>query len=72
VEVAAVIAQLTANADLGRQLVVELARSLPTQRAPSPVDNVLDMALITSPDARDPAMIAKLDVILARALGGQP
>jgi 5'-methylthioadenosine phosphorylase len=72
VEVAAVIAQLTANADLGRQLVVELARSLPTQRTPSPVDNVLDMALITSPDARDQAMIAKLDVILARALGGQP
>lgn len=72
VEVATVIAQLGANADLGRRLVVELARSLPAQRDPSPVDNVLDQALITAPDARDPDLIAKLDVILARAVGGQP
>jgi 5'-methylthioadenosine phosphorylase len=71
VEVAAVIAQLSANADLARRLVVELARSLPEQRTPSPVDNVLDMALITAPDARDPALLKKLDVILARTLGRQ-
>jgi 5'-methylthioadenosine phosphorylase len=72
VEVSAVIAQLMANADLGRQLVVELARSLPATRAPSPVDTVLDAALITAPDARDPALIDKLGVILARTLGRQP
>jgi 5'-methylthioadenosine phosphorylase len=71
VEVAAVIAQLSANADLARRLVVELARPLPEQRTPSPVDNVLDMALITAPDARDPALLKKLDVILARTLGRQ-
>lgn len=71
VEVATVIAQLGANADLGRRLVVELARSLPEQRSPSPFDTVLDMALITAPDARDPAIIEKLDVLLARALGRQ-
>jgi 5'-methylthioadenosine phosphorylase len=72
VEVAAVIAQLTANAELGRKLVVELARSLPDRREPSPIDTVLDAALITAPDARDPALLARLDVILARALGRQP
>jgi 5'-methylthioadenosine phosphorylase len=72
VEVSAVIAQLMANADLGRRLVVELAQSLPGKREPSPIDTVLDAALITSPDARDPAIIEKLDVILARALRSQP
>jgi 5'-methylthioadenosine phosphorylase len=72
VEVADVIAQLMANAELGRQLVVELARALPGRREPSPIDTVLDSALITAPEARDPAMLAKLDVILARALGRQP
>ncbi|WP_338503540.1 S-methyl-5'-thioadenosine phosphorylase [Sphingomonas kaistensis] len=72
VEVSAVIAQLMANADLGRQLVVELARSLPATRALSPVDTVLDAALITASDARDPALIEKLGAILARTLGRQP
>ncbi|UUR08215.1 S-methyl-5'-thioadenosine phosphorylase [Sphingomonas glaciei] len=71
VEVAAVIAQLMANADTGRRLVVELARSLPPERTPSPVDTVLDAALITAPDARDPALVEKLDLILARTLGRQ-
>lgn len=72
VEVADVIAQLGANAELGRRLVVELARSLPAERAPSPIDNVLDMALITAPDARDPALLEKLSVILSRTLARQP
>ena len=71
VEVAAVIAQLGANAELGRRLVEELAQALPAERTPSLVDNVLDLALITAPDARDPAMIDKLGVLLDRALGRQ-
>lgn len=72
VEVAAVIARLMANADVGRRLVVELARALPEVRTPSPIDTVLDAALITAPDARDPAMLARLDAICARVLEGQP
>ena len=72
VEVAAVIAQLMANADLGRRLVVELARTLPVERPPSPIDTVLDFALITAPEARDPAMLGKLDAICARVLARQP
>jgi 5'-methylthioadenosine phosphorylase len=71
VEVAAVIAQLGANADLGRQLVLELAKSLPRERPPSEFDTVLDFALITAPDARDPDLVAKLDVILSRTLKRQ-
>ena len=69
VEVSAIIAQLMANADLGRRLVVELAKALPTVRGPSPIDTALDTAIITAPDARDPAMLAKLDAIGKRLFG---
>ena len=68
VEVSAIIAQLEANADTARRLVVELARSLPATRAPSPIDTHLDTALITAPDARDPAMLARLDAVCGRVL----
>ncbi len=68
VEVAAVIAQLTANAEIGRRLVAELARALPEERSASPIDTVLDQALITAPDARDPAMLNKLDAVCGRVL----
>jgi 5'-methylthioadenosine phosphorylase len=68
VEVSAIIAQLTANADTGRRLVVELARALPPERSPSPIDTNLDTALITAPSARDPAMLAKLDAVCRRIL----
>jgi 5'-methylthioadenosine phosphorylase len=72
VEVTAVIAQLTANAEIGRRLVVELARGLPEERSPSPIDTVLDTALITAPEARDSGMLGRLDAICARVLGPQP
>ena len=71
VEVAAVIAQLTANADLGRELVVRLAGLLPSRRAPSPIDTALDSAIITAPEARDPLMLAKLDAVCARVIAAQ-
>jgi 5'-methylthioadenosine phosphorylase len=71
VEVAAVIAQLLTNADIGRRLVDELARALPEERPPSPIDTVLDAALVTAPEARDPALLEKLDAICARVLGAQ-
>lgn len=68
VEVSAIIAQLMANADTARRLIVELARALPPERSPSPIDTNLDTALITAPDARDPAMLAKLDALCRRVL----
>lgn len=66
VEVSAIIAQLMANADTARKLVVELAKALPPVREPSPIDTVLDSAIITAPEAREPAMLAKLDAICRR------
>jgi 5'-methylthioadenosine phosphorylase len=71
VEVSAIIAQLMANADTARKLVIELARSLPAERAPSPIDTVLDSALITAPEARDPALLARLDAIGRRVFKAQ-
>lgn len=68
VEVEAVIAQLHSNAAAGRALVEHLAKSLPATRAPSSIDTCLDMAIITPPDARDPALVAKLDAVAGRAL----
>ncbi|HEY5071124.1 MAG TPA: S-methyl-5'-thioadenosine phosphorylase [Caulobacteraceae bacterium] len=69
VEVSQILAVLGANAAKARALVVELARSLPPLRPPSPIDTCLDGALITAPPARDPALMAKLAVIAGRALG---
>jgi 5'-methylthioadenosine phosphorylase len=68
VEVSAIIAQLMKNAATARRLVEELAKALPPERAPSPIDTALDTALITAPEARDPAMLAKLDAVCRRAL----
>ena len=68
VDVAAVIRQLSANAIRARAMVVNLLRSLPPERAPSPIDTCLDAALITAPSARDPAILAKLDAVAGRVL----
>ncbi|MFN3945973.1 MAG: S-methyl-5'-thioadenosine phosphorylase [Allosphingosinicella sp.] len=69
VEVGQILAQLQANADTARRTVVELARRLPAERPPSPIDTNLDVALITPPDARDPALTARLDAVCRRVFG---
>ena len=72
VEVQAIIAQLIANAETARKLVIELAEALPPERMPSPIDKVLDSAIITAPEARDPALLARLDAVCGRVLRNQP
>ena len=68
VEVAQVIEQMTANGAVARRLVEAFARALPPVREASPLDTVLDYAVITAPDARDPTMLAKLDAVAGRML----
>lgn len=70
VEVTEVIAQMHANGALARATVKAFVEALPPERDPSPLDTVLDHALITAPDARDPALLAKLDAVAGRVLGG--
>jgi 5'-methylthioadenosine phosphorylase len=65
-DVGEIVARLHGNAGTARRLVTELARLLPKERAPSPIDTNLDTAVITAPDAQDPAMKAKLDAICRR------
>ena len=69
VDVAQVIAQLGANAEKARAMVMHLLRELPEVREPSPIDTCLDTALITAPGARDPQLLKKLDAVAGRALG---
>ena len=68
VEVSEVIEQMNANGELARKTVEALVAALPDEREASPLDTVLDFALITAPDARDPAMCAKLDAVAGRVL----
>jgi 5'-methylthioadenosine phosphorylase len=51
-----------------RETVKHLAQALPGVRKPSPIDTVLDYALITPPDARDAALKARLDAVAGRVL----
>jgi 5'-methylthioadenosine phosphorylase len=70
VEVADIVAVLTDNADRGRSLVAGLAKALQERSTPCPegCDRVLDSALITPPEARDPQLLAKLDAVAGRVL----
>ncbi|MCR2834190.1 S-methyl-5'-thioadenosine phosphorylase [Parerythrobacter lacustris] len=68
VEVSEVIAQMNANGVTARRTVEAFIAALPETREASPLDTVLDYALITAPDARDPAMLGKLDAVAGRVL----
>ena len=67
VDIAEILKVMGENAELARATVVELVRSLPAVRPASPIDTVLDTALITAPEKRD---AAKLDAILKRVMRG--
>ncbi len=69
VEVSAIIAQLNATAGLARRTVEAFAKALPAERPPSPIDTTLDTAIITAPEARDPAILARLDAVCRRVTG---
>jgi 5'-methylthioadenosine phosphorylase len=69
VEVSHVLEVMHGNARVARDSLRALAASLPAERAPSPIDRALDHALITAPDARDPAVVARLDAVACRLFG---
>jgi 5'-methylthioadenosine phosphorylase len=70
VEIAEIIRTLGANADRARALVAQLPGLLRADRAPCPCgcDRALDHALMTAPDKRDPALVARLDAVAGRVL----
>lgn len=71
VQVGDVVRVLVGNADKAARLVTRLARDFPREHVPCPIgsDRALDTAIITTPDARDPGMIARLDAVAGRLLG---
>src|SRR5712672_2825441 len=66
-----IIKVLTANAEKAKRLVARLARDFPREHEPCPIgsDRALDNAMITAPEARDPALLAKLDAVAGRLFG---
>ena len=71
VDISDIIATLTGNADKARALVKGLPERLGADRAPCPhgCDRALDHAVLTAPEKRDAAMVAKLDAVAGRVLG---
>jgi 5'-methylthioadenosine phosphorylase len=71
VEVSDIIKVVVENAAKAARLIARLARDLPAEREPCPAksDRALDTAMITAPEARDPALLKKLDAVAGRVLG---
>jgi 5'-methylthioadenosine phosphorylase len=70
VDVTEIIKTLQGNAANARSVVASLPALLGAERAPCPhgCDRALEFAIMTQPDARDPALMAKLDAVAARVL----
>jgi 5'-methylthioadenosine phosphorylase len=70
VDVASVIAVMKHNTEAAQRLVLSLAKAFPREHEACPLgsDRALDVALITAPEARDPALLAKLDAVAGRVL----
>ncbi|MGI8527449.1 MAG: S-methyl-5'-thioadenosine phosphorylase [Pseudolabrys sp.] len=68
-----IIKVLLANAERAQRLVARLAKNFPREHELCPLcsDKALDTALITAPEARDPALMAKLDAVAGRVLKGR-
>jgi 5'-methylthioadenosine phosphorylase len=65
-----VIRVLFENADKARALLKRVIPKLGPERTPSPlgIEHVLDTALITAPEKRDPSLFGKLDAVAGRVL----
>lgn len=70
VDVTQIIKTLQGNAALARSLVARLPTLLGAEREACPhgCDRALEYAIMTTPEARDPALIAKLDAVAGRVL----
>lgn len=70
VEITDIIRTLSGNADKARGMVARLPALLGKTRAPCPhgCDRALENAILTAPDARDPAMVAQLSAVAGRVL----
>jgi len=72
VDVASLLAVMAENRGKAQRLFARLARDFPAEHVPCPVgsDRALEGAILTHPEARDPALLGKLDAIAGRVLAG--
>jgi len=71
VDVTKIIETLTGNADKARGLIKNLPNLLGERPTPCPdgCDRALEFGVMTAPDKRDAALVAKLDAVAGRVLG---
>jgi 5'-methylthioadenosine phosphorylase len=70
VDMSDIIATLGANSKAAKSMVVNIAARLGKTREACPCgcDRALDFAIMTAPEVRDPALLAKLDAVAGRVL----
>ncbi len=72
VDVQSVLKVMHDNREHVQSLLLRLIRDFPAEHEPCPIgsDKALDFAVMTAPEARDPALLKKLDAVAGRVLGG--
>jgi 5'-methylthioadenosine phosphorylase len=70
VDIQDIIRVMGENSGKAQRLVARLARDFPREHEPCPIgsDKGLEHAILTAPDKRDPALVAKLDAVAGRVL----
>jgi 5'-methylthioadenosine phosphorylase len=70
VDVAQVVATMKGNAGRAKAFIQQLAKDFPREHPPCPIgsDRALDGAIMTAPEKRDAALLAKLSVVAGRVL----
>ncbi len=70
VDITSILETMRANVSNAIRLVTRLARDLPAEHQPCPIqsDTALEYAIMTAPEKRDPQLLAKLDAVAGRVL----
>ena len=70
VDITEILRIMGENSEKAARLVANLARSFPHEHEPCSIgsDKALEFTIITAPEARDPALLAKLDAVAGRVL----
>ena len=70
VDVPALLAVMSANAERVRRLLTRIALDFPPEHelCPAGSDRALEFAIVTAPEARDPTLLARLDAVAGRVL----
>ena len=66
VEASAILEVMRANAHAARAALRHLAKKLPAEREPSPIDRALDSAILTPREHWSPQVVARLDAVAGR------